>query len=254
MNEPACYKAFGRDFYIEPASVQTANAVFQDEYHILPLRQHNVRTIVDVGAHVGSFTVLCHEYWPEARIVAVEPHPDSFELLQRNTGHIPEDQVLLINAAIGMSDGKSLLASPVSHSRVGEYLGNIWNHLEPRPDHFGIEVNAITPSQLWQSIQDFGIDFVDLMKLDCEGAEYFVTPSWAALSILPNLGWIRGEWHSRAHNPLLEEALVTAVSPGRMTRGGRSTKLPSRTWPATLRPTPIRSTALVSIAAAASPA
>lgn len=89
MNEPACYKAFGRNFYIESASVQTANAVFQDEYHIQPLRQHNVRTIVDVCAHVGSFTVLCHEYWPDARIVAVEPHPDSFALLHATQATFP---------------------------------------------------------------------------------------------------------------------------------------------------------------------
>ncbi len=126
MNTPACYKAFGRDFYIEPASVQTANAVFQDEYHIQPLRQHQVRTIVDIGAHVGSFTVLCHEYWPEARIVAVEPHPDSFALLQRNSSHIPTNQLLLINAAIAKTTGKSLLASPVSYCRVGEYLADNW--------------------------------------------------------------------------------------------------------------------------------
>jgi len=86
---PACYQVFGRNFYIEPASAQFANAVFQDEYQINDLRPHNVRTIVDIGAHVGSFTVLCHHYWPEAKIVAIEPHPDSFDLLQRNTAHSP---------------------------------------------------------------------------------------------------------------------------------------------------------------------
>lgn len=209
MNEPACYKAFGRDFYIEPASVQTANAVFQDEYDIQPLRQHNVRTIVDVGAHVGSFTVLCHEYWPEARIVAVEPHPDSFALLQRNTSHIPSDQLLLINAAIAKTSGKSILASPVSYSRVGEYLTDIWSDLEPRPDHFGIEVNTITPSQLWKSIQDFKIDVVDLLKLDCEGAEYLFLQELANEGQLANVGWIRGEWHCRAHNITLRRTLQT---------------------------------------------
>lgn len=207
MNEPACYKAFGRDFYIEPASVQTANAVFQDEYHIQPLRQHNVRTIVDVGAHVGSFTVLCHEYWPDARIIAVEPHPDSFALLQRNTCHIPADQLLLINAAIGRANGKSLLASPVSYSRVGEYLPELWKELEPRNGNFGSEVNTITPSQLWQTIQDFGIEFVDLLKLDCEGAEYHLLQELSGNGQLANVGWIRGEWHCRLHNKVLEESL-----------------------------------------------
>ncbi len=114
----ACYQVFGRNFYIEPASAQFANAVFQDEYQIRDLRPHNVHTIVDIGAHVGSFTVLCHHYWPEAKIVAVEPHPESFELLQRNTAHIPQAQLRLINAAVTKQSGKTLLSSPVSHSRV----------------------------------------------------------------------------------------------------------------------------------------
>ena len=38
MPYPACYQVFGRDFYIEPASAQFANAVFQDEYQIKDLR------------------------------------------------------------------------------------------------------------------------------------------------------------------------------------------------------------------------
>ena len=72
MPHAACYQVFGRDFYIEPASAQFANAVFQDEYQINDLRSHNVRTIVDIGAHFGSFTVLCHHFWPNAKILAVE--------------------------------------------------------------------------------------------------------------------------------------------------------------------------------------
>lgn len=86
------------------------------------MRKHNVRTIVDVGAHVGSFTVLCHEWWPEAKIVAVEPHPESFELLKRNTAHIAESQLLRINVAIAVETGQCLLASAVSNSRVDEYV------------------------------------------------------------------------------------------------------------------------------------
>ena len=204
---PACYQVFGRNFYIEPASAQFANAVFQDEYQINDLRPHNVRTIVDIGAHVGSFTVLCHQYWPAAKIVAVEPHPDSFELLQRNTAHIPADQLLLINAAVTKQSGKTLLSSPVSHSRVSEYVPDVWDELQPRHRDFGIEVPAITTEGLWQRIVEFGITEVDLLKLDCEGAEYLILPELSRLGLLQYVGWIRGEWHSRKDNPILASAL-----------------------------------------------
>lgn len=96
----ACYQFFNRDFYIEPASAQFAKAVFQDEYQINDLRPHNVCSIVDIGAYVGSFTVLCQHHWPDAKIIAVEPHPESFAWLERNTDHIPDSQLLLVQAAI----------------------------------------------------------------------------------------------------------------------------------------------------------
>lgn len=204
---PACYQVFGRNFYIEPAGAQCANAVFQDEYQLNDLRPHNVRTILDIGAHVGSFTVLCRQHWPEAKIVAVEPHPDSFELLQRNTAHIPADQLLLINAAVTKQSGRTLLSSPVSHSRVGEYVPDVWEEIEPRSRNFGIEVPAITTETLWQRCVEFGISEVDLLKLDCEGAEYVTVPELSRLGLLRYVGWIRGEWHSRKDNSLLASAL-----------------------------------------------
>lgn len=205
---PACYQVFGRNFYIEPASVQYANAVFHDEYQINDLRPHNVRTVVDIGAHVGSFTVLCHHYWPNAKVVAVEPHPESFELLQLNTAHIPASQLMLVNAAISPNPGKCLLASPVSHSRVAEYVPEIWESLRPRQRNFGIEVPAITVKQLWTQIVEWGTSEIDLLKLDCEGAEYLVVPELSALGLMSHVGWIRGEWHSRKDNALLAAFLT----------------------------------------------
>jgi FkbM family methyltransferase len=208
MPHAACYQVFGRDFYIEPASAQFANAVFQDEYQINDLRSHNVRTIVDIGAHVGSFTVLCHHFWPNAKIVAVEPHPESFELLQFNTAHIPESQLLLVNAAISKKPGKCLLASPVSHSRVAEYVPDLWESLQPRHRDFGIEVSSLTVEQLWAKINEWGISEIDLLKLDCEGAEYLVVPEFSVLGLMSQVGWIRGEWHSRKDNALLAAFLT----------------------------------------------
>ncbi len=207
MQHTACYQVFGRDFYIEPASAQFANAVFQDEYQIIALRQYNVRTILDIGAHVGSFTVMCHHYWPNAKIVSVEPHPESYELLKRNTQHVPDSQILLINAAITKVSGKCLLASPVSHSRVAEYVPDVWESLQPRYKDFGIEVPAMTVEQLWKQINEWGVSEVDLLKLDCEGAEYVAIPELSALGLMSQVGWIRGEWHSRKDNKLLEAFL-----------------------------------------------
>lgn len=203
MSFPACYQVYGRDFFIEPASAQFANAVFQDEYQVDVLRSHPVRTILDIGAHVGSFTVLCHHYWPDARIVAVEPHPESFELLVRNTRHISKEKLTLVNAAVGPETGRCILSSPVSHSRVSEYVPEVWEAIEPRHSDFGLQVDSISPNDLWQLLNEVGIDEIDLFKLDCEGAEYLIISEFSALGHMHRIGWIRGEWHSRKDNLML---------------------------------------------------
>ncbi len=207
MTTPVCYKVYDRDFHIEPESVQFANCVFHDEYRINDLRPHNVRTVLDIGSHVGSFTVMAHHYWPNAKFVAVEPHPQSFEFLTRNTSHIPDSQLLRINAAITDKPGKCLLVSPVSHSRVADYVPDIWESLDPRYRDFGVEVPSLTVEQFWSRVVDFGIDEVDLMKLDCEGGEYLIISELSALGHMDRVGWIRGEWHSRKDNLLLANFL-----------------------------------------------
>jgi hypothetical protein len=56
-------------------------------------------------------------------------------------------------------------------------------------------------------LADVGIDEVDLLKLDCEGAEYLIVSEFSALGLMDRIGWIRGEWHSRKDNVLLGNCL-----------------------------------------------
>jgi FkbM family methyltransferase len=150
---------------------------------------------------------MAHHYWPNAKIVAVEPHPQSFELMTKNTSHIPKSQLLRINAAISTKPGKCLLSFPVSNSRVADYVPDVWESLEPRYRDFGIEVPSLTVEQFWTQVTNFGIDEVDLIKLDCEGAEYLIISELSALGLMDRIGWIRGEWHSRKDNLLLANLL-----------------------------------------------
>jgi hypothetical protein len=79
----------------------------------------------------------------------------------------------------------------------------VWDSLGPRYRDFGIEVPSPTVEQFWTQVTVFGIDEVDMIKLDCEGAEYLITSTLSALGLMDRLGWIQGEWHRRKDNPLL---------------------------------------------------
>jgi hypothetical protein len=69
--------------------------------------------------------------------------------------------------------------------------------------HYWPNARIVAVKQFWTQVTDFGIDEVDLIKLDCEGAEYLIISECSALGLMDRIGWIRGEWHSRKDNLLL---------------------------------------------------
>jgi FkbM family methyltransferase len=66
-----------------------------------------------------------------------------------------------------------------------DYVPDVWESLEPRYRDFGVEVPSVTFEQICAQAADFGIDEVDLIKLDCEGSEYLIVSELPALYVLP---------------------------------------------------------------------
>jgi len=65
---------------------------------------------------------------------------------------------------------------------------------------------------VWESLgpryRDFGIDEIDLIKLDCEGVEGIIVSTLSASGLMDRIRCIRGEWHSRKDNLLLANLLA----------------------------------------------
>jgi FkbM family methyltransferase len=169
-----------------------------DEYAISPFDAQNApRTIVDVGAHVGVFTLLCLRRFPSCQVIAIEPHPRNFELLQHNlrvAGLLDDPRLKLINGAVGPHAGT---CAP-KEGRV-QLLGF---------DASSGQIPVITAGQLLDECEAFfGDRQVGLIKCDCEGGEYYLFPELRRLGRMPDIGFVRGEYHSRPRNFLLQSAL-----------------------------------------------
>jgi FkbM family methyltransferase len=114
------------------------------------------RIIVDVGAHIGMASILFALRYPTARIIALEPEPSNFAALTRNTA--PYKTISPIQAALWREDGEATLGESNAH---------------PKGDFQIVEqgrqrVRAITMETL---MRESGIDSIDLLKVDIEGAE-----------------------------------------------------------------------------------
>jgi FkbM family methyltransferase len=132
------------------------------DYDIPGLDWSKARTIVDIGAHVGSFTVWAARRSPDARLLAVEPNPETFRLLRQNLDdNALTERASAVNAAVGATAGTAKLEL-TEHS------------LGTRLSAHGEGAVPVKVKQLGQLLAEAKIGEVDILKMDCEGMEYDV--------------------------------------------------------------------------------
>jgi FkbM family methyltransferase len=124
--------------------------------------------IVDVGANIGAFSVYAARR-TRAKVVAIEPHPQNFRYLVRNliangcTRAKPIECAITavdepVRLCLGRSGSLHRLAALCPEPNVSEW----------------IEVAGLSLPTLMERMS---VDRIDLLKLDCEGAEGVILPS-----------------------------------------------------------------------------
>jgi FkbM family methyltransferase len=144
----------------------------------------NCRTIVDIGANMGSFTVFAAQCCPGARIFSFEPEQGNFNVLQQNVAvNSLADRIQVLNCAVASSSGTRRLAldeSPLNSLVPG---GEVTDHQNVRC------------TTLRDILSDYALEKIDFLKMNCEGAEYEILEGCteAEFSRMPN---IRLEYHN----------------------------------------------------------
>lgn len=125
-----------------------------------------VKTVIDAGANIGLSAIYFATRFPEAKVLAIEPQMENFQLLERNTRHYP--QVLPLHAALWSNDTTLGLSNP--DDRVDSY--------QYSPD---AAVEMVPAFNMTSVLSRFEMSRVDVVKIDIEGAETEVfarKPEW----------------------------------------------------------------------------
>ncbi len=158
---------------------------FGDEYYI----PKDARTIVDLGANIGAFAVWASSQRPAASFFSVEPFPSTFSRL---TQHVEKNQlqkrVTCVQAAVSSLDGSVRFDATVGKR---SYCRTI---LAGEVDVPAVEVPSY---RLKTFLDQFGIDRVDCLKMDVEGAEYDILLS-AEPETLKRVSCLTMEYHDNA--------------------------------------------------------
>ena len=134
-----------------------------DQYNSesLPL---DAEVIVDAGANVGYSVLYFQHKYPNAKIICIEPDPNSFEILRENC--IGLTNVILINAALWSHDCELDLNF---HNDDGSMAGS-WGI---RTQESSIQSNNAKTKAYSMStiISELKLSKIDICKIDIEGAE-----------------------------------------------------------------------------------
>lgn len=156
----------------------------------------NAPYILDCGANIGLSVIYFKSLYPAARVVAFEPDPDVFEVLDGNVRAFDLKDVVLLSKGVWTSNSVlQFIADPVYG--LGGYIA------PDGGDSRAVEVPVVR-------LRDYLGKSIDMLKLDVEGAECEVVSDCA--DMLKNVKNIFIEYHSVVGRPQCLGQLLSSLS------------------------------------------
>lgn len=155
--------------------------------------------IVDVGGHYGVFSRFAARKYPAGRVIYIEPHTENFQIAEKNLAGLAN--VTMIEGAITYEDnvvlhpfvaGRNSGGSQVLPAGQSPFENDTAHGAAIHVQGFGLE----------HLCTFYGLERIDLLKLDCEGSEYSIL---AKCSCLGRVAEIVGEWHRVPGEPRFDE-------------------------------------------------
>ena len=140
------------------------------------------KNFVDIGANVGWFTKLVDVNFSQCNIYSYELDSENFRNFENNLSNTKNNVEGQNVAVIGFNNfnkywkhSSNIGGHKPIFSGSGSYISeekidpNMLKVMTSRGVFIETSVKKVT---LWEIIQDKNIDFIDFLKLDCEGSEY----------------------------------------------------------------------------------
>jgi FkbM family methyltransferase len=131
-------------------------------YNKYGVNVNNGDTVIDVGAHIGMFSVYAAHLNPNGKVYSFEPFIENYNLLVRHKEINALNNLHIYNNAVSNTEGTQTLHI-ASENSGGHSLKEF--------DMNGKSVNIETIN-LSRFCEKNNINKINFLKLDCEGAEY----------------------------------------------------------------------------------
>ena len=150
-----------------------------DCYDIRKFGSNYVRGFLDLGANVGTTTLMAKILFPIAKIISIEPCIETYERLKKNVSIWMTKQDRLYNFALG--DGTDLCFLRRSHSGMYRFLldNDIEKKWWPKTNEYSVESKTLA-----KIFYENEIAYPYIIKIDIEGGERFLLQQTDAIDII----------------------------------------------------------------------
>lgn len=145
--------------------------VLGDEYDTKNIDFEEGDVVLDIGANVGSLSIMLAKQYPFLKIYAYEAHPINYTILKKNIEdnnvtnisafnfavYSVDDHFIDINLNSVNTGASTIFVNPKDHPKLYS------------PEFSNIEVPTISMDSI---IRSNNIDSIKLLKMDCEGSEF----------------------------------------------------------------------------------
>lgn len=147
------------------SDLEVFHQIFADREYACLENLSDVRLVVDCGANVGYSSAYFLSQFPDCQVIAIEPDPDNFTLLQHNVAEYG-DRVQTIQAAVWSHSARLVISKePYRDGREWTKQVQLCGP-DDEADIEGMDVGAILACS--------GYHRISILKVDVEGAEAVV--------------------------------------------------------------------------------
>ena len=168
-----------------------------NEYDIENFKINTNDIIIDIGAHIGLFSLLVSQFCKTGKIFSFEPIRENFDLLVSNLALNHIENIFPFNVGVSKKSGKLNL-----------FLNNDQSAHSIFPK--GSESITVEATSLQKIFDEKQISSCKLLKLDCEGAEYDIIDS-LPVEYLDKIQNMAIEYHLADTKPELIKNLILKI-------------------------------------------
>lgn len=143
------------------ADMQSFINTFIDPYLEKKPYLADTKFVVDAGANIGYTAALFANWWPESKIISIEPDTENYQLAQKNTCSYPN--VTVINGALWNKEVQLSIEAGQEDGFVVREITDADSKIKSENLTSGISIEKV--------MEKYNFPQIDFLKMNIEGSE-----------------------------------------------------------------------------------